>query len=336
MEIETFPDYLPRLPSDQPGMYNGHGFREEDVMGVWLEGKTLAEKIKEEVRQEVALVKESKGAVPGLVGILVGENRSSQVYLKSKEKACQSLGIWSEIVTFPAGTSASELRAKIDELNKNDRIDGILVQLPLPAGLNPHEVIAWIDPDKDVDGIHPYSLGLLLENQPGLRTCTPQGVIELLKFYQIPIAGKDVVVIGRSLIVGKPLAAMLTNENGTVTVCHSKTKDLAQVAARADLLVAAMGKAAFVGPEFVKPGAVVVDVGINSVSDKARVEEFFGQDPKRQKDLQEKGYTLMGDVDPRLIDKAGYLTPVPGGVGLLTIAMLMKNTLEAFKRRRKL
>ena len=305
-------------------------------MGTWLEGKTLAEKIKEEVREEVAFLKKTKDAVPGLVGILVGDNRSSQVYLKSKEKACQNLGIWSQILTFPAGVPASELRAKIDELNENDRVDGILVQLPLPPGLNSYEVISWIHPEKDVDGIHPYSLGLLLENQPGLRTCTPQGVIELLKFNQITIAGKDVVVIGRSLIVGKPLAAMLTNENGTVTICHSKTKDLPQVAARADILVAAMGKTAFVGPEFVKPGAAVVDVGINSVSDRARVEELFGQDPKRQKDLLEKGYTLVGDVDPRVIDKAGYLTPVPGGVGLLTIARLMKNTLEAFKHRRKI
>jgi methylenetetrahydrofolate dehydrogenase (NADP+)/methenyltetrahydrofolate cyclohydrolase len=305
-------------------------------MGIWLEGKTLAEKVKQEVGEEVAFLKKTKDAVPGLVGIMVGDNRSSQVYLRSKEKACQNLGIWSQILTFPAGVSASELRVQIDKLNESDQVDGILVQLPLPPGLNSHEVISWIRPEKDVDGIHPYSLGLLLENQPGLRTCTPQGVIELIKFNQITIAGKDVVVIGRSLIVGKPLAAMFTNENGTVTVCHSKTKDLPQVAARADILVAAMGKTAFVGREFVKPGAVVVDVGINSVSDRAQVEELFGQDPKRQKDLLEKGYTLVGDVDPRVIDKAGFLTPVPGGVGLLTIAMLMKNTLEAFKKRRKI
>jgi len=304
-------------------------------MGTWLEGKTLAEKVKEEVREEVAFFKNTKDAVPGLVGILVGDNRSSQVYLRSKEKACQNLGIWSQILTFPAGTNAPELRAKIEELNENDHVDGILVQLPLPPGLNSHEVISWIHPEKDVDGIHPYSLGLLLENRPGMRTCTPQGIIELIKFNHIPIEGKDVVVIGRSMIVGKPLAAMFTNENGTVTVCHSKTKDLAQVAARADILVAAMGKTAFVGPEFVKPGAVVIDVGMNSVSDKAKVEELYGQDPKRQKDLQEKGYTLIGDVDPRLIDKAGYLTPVPGGIGLLTIAMLMRNTLKAFKHRKK-
>jgi methylenetetrahydrofolate dehydrogenase (NADP+)/methenyltetrahydrofolate cyclohydrolase len=304
-------------------------------MGTWLEGKTLAEKVKEEVREEVAFFKNTKDAVPGLVGILVGDNRSSQVYLRSKEKACQSLGIWSQILTFPAGTNFPELRAKIEELNENDHVDGILVQLPLPPGLNSHEVISWIHPDKDVDGIHPYSLGLLLENRPGMRTCTPRGIIELIKFNHIPIEGKDVVVIGRSMIVGKPLAAMFTNENGTVTVCHSKTKNLAQVAARADILVAAMGRPAFVGPEFVKPGAVVIDVGMNSVSDKAKVEELFGLDPKRQKDLEEKGYTLIGDVDPRLIDKAGYLTPVPGGIGLLTIAMLMRNTLEAFKHRRK-
>jgi methylenetetrahydrofolate dehydrogenase (NADP+)/methenyltetrahydrofolate cyclohydrolase len=197
-------------------------------------------------------------------------------------------------------------------------------------------VIGWIRPDKDVDGIHPTSLGLLLQNQPGLRPCTPMGVLELIKAAGVRIEGRDVVVIGRSLIVGKPLAALITNENGTVTICHSKTKDLAGVAARADILVAAIGKAAFVTRDFVKPGAVVIDVGTNAVSDKETIRTLYGDDPRRAKDLAEKGYTLVGDVDPRVIETAGWLTPVPGGVGPLTIAMLMKNTLEAFKMRRRI
>jgi methylenetetrahydrofolate dehydrogenase (NADP+)/methenyltetrahydrofolate cyclohydrolase len=308
---------------------------EEEVMGAWLEGKPLADKIREEVSKEVAIYKQTKDAVPGLVTILVGENRSSQIYVRRKEKACQDLGLWAEVLRLPAETTSAQLRAKIDDLNAAGHVDGILVQLPLPPGLNSHQVISWIQPDKDVDGIHPYSLGLLMENQPGLRPCTPLGIVELIKSTGVRIEGSDVVVIGRSMIVGKPLAVMITNENGTVTLCHSQTKDLPQTAARADILIAAMGKAAFVGPNFVKPGAVVIDVGTNSFSDRDKIKELFGDDPKREKDLQDKGYTVVGDVDPRVIEKAAFLTPVPGGVGPLTIAMLMRNTLEAFKRRRK-
>jgi methylenetetrahydrofolate dehydrogenase (NADP+)/methenyltetrahydrofolate cyclohydrolase len=305
-------------------------------MGVWLEGKSLADKIREDVRVEAARIRAANGVVPGLVGILVGENRSSQIYLRSKERACQALGLDGRIVYLPADTSRERLRAEIEIFNEDDSVDGILVQLPLPKDFNPHEVIAWIRPDKDVDGIHPYSLGRLLENQDGLRPCTPLGIIELIKSTGTVIEGKDAVVIGRSMIVGKPLAALLTNENATVTVCHSKTSELAQTAARADILVAAMGKSAFVSPEFVKPGALVIDVGTNSVADREKVRELFGDDPKREKDLQDKGYTVVGDVDPRAISKAGWLTPVPGGIGPLTVAMLMKNTLEAFKRRRNI
>ncbi|MGB8951893.1 MAG: bifunctional 5,10-methylenetetrahydrofolate dehydrogenase/5,10-methenyltetrahydrofolate cyclohydrolase [Candidatus Aminicenantales bacterium] len=303
-------------------------------MGIWLEGKRLADKIKEEVREEVAFYKNAKNAVPGLVGILVGENRSSQVYLRGKERTSQEVEISSRILAFPADTSTSFLTARIEELNQDNDVDGILVQLPLPSGLNAQEIIATIRPEKDVDGFHPYNLGNLLMNQEGLKPCTPSGVMELLKFNQIGIEGKEVVIIGRSLIVGKPLAAMMTNAHGTVTICHSKTKDLPQVASRADILVAAMGRAAFVQPEFVKPGATVIDVGINSLADKEKVEELFGQDPKREKDIREKGYTIVGDVHPRAIERAAFMTPVPGGVGLLTRAMLMKNTLQAFKRRR--
>jgi methylenetetrahydrofolate dehydrogenase (NADP+)/methenyltetrahydrofolate cyclohydrolase len=305
-------------------------------MGIWLEGKTLADKIKEEVREEVAHCLRMRNEVPGLVAILVGENRASQVYVRTKEKTCKALGLYSEVLTFPGDIEAKALKSQIEVLNQRKEVDGILVQLPLPSPLNSHEIISAILPEKDVDGFHPYSLGTLLINQRGFKPCTPLGIIELLKFNKIGIEGKNVVVIGRSMIVGKPLAAMMTNENGTVTICHTKTKNLPEIALKADILVAAMGRAVYVQPEWVKPGATVIDVGMNSLSDKAQVEELFGKEENREKDLQEKGYTLVGDVHPRAIERAEYLTPVPGGVGLLTVAMLMRNTLEAFKRRRKL
>jgi len=305
-------------------------------MGVWLEGKPVADRIRERVKADVARHKEASGAVPGLVGVLVGENPASQSYLRMKEKACLSLGLSGRILTLPADTPMDKLRTEIGALNADDSVDAILVQLPLPKGFDSQAVISWIDPAKDVDGIHPTSLGLLLQNQPGSRACTPLGCLELIKSTGVAIEGKDVVVIGRSLIVGKPLAAMITNANGTVTICHSKTKNLAQTAARADILVAAMGKPGFVGPEFVKEGAVVIDVGSNAVSDKDVVRRLFGEDAKRLMEVDERGYTWIGDVEPRVIDKAGWLTPSPGGVGPLTIAMLMSNTLDCFKRRRGL
>ncbi|KPJ70202.1 hypothetical protein AMJ44_00335 [candidate division WOR-1 bacterium DG_54_3] len=305
-------------------------------MGIWLEGKTLAGKIREEVKEQVEHFKDLTKKVPGLVGILVGENPASKVYLRTKERTSEKLGIHSEILKFPADIEKASLKAEIEKLNERDDVDGILVQLPLPPSFNPFEIIAIISPEKDVDGFHPFSLGALLWNQEGFKACTPMGIIELLKSNNIPILGKRVVIIGRSLIVGKPLAAMMTNEHGTVTTCHSKTANLSQVASEADILVAAIGRTAYVNTDFVKPGATVVDVGMNQLKDKDKVKEFFGEDEKREKDLQEKGYTLIGDVDPRVIEKAAYLTPVPRGVGPLTVAMLMRNTLEAFKRRKKL
>ena len=305
-------------------------------MGSWLEGKDPAEKIKQDVKEEVTRQQQTRHQVPGLIGILVGDNRSSQIYLRSKEKACQAVGIASQILTYPGDLEAAALKAAIEELNRRDDVDGILVQLPIPAHLNAHDIICAVSPAKDVDGIHPFNLGNLLANQDGPKPCTPLGIIELLKFNRVPLEGRDAVVIGRSLIVGKPVAAMLTNENATVSVCHSKTKNLADVARRADILVAAIGRPAFVRPEFVKPGATVIDVGINRVSDRGLVRELFGDDPKRAEDLDKKGYTVVGDVDPRAFERAALMTPVPGGVGLLTVAMLMKNTLEAFKRRRGL
>jgi len=305
-------------------------------MGIWLEGKILAGQIREDVKEKVEHFKDLTNKIPGLVGILVGENPASTVYLRTKERTSQKLGIHSEILKFPEDIDKASLKVEIEKLNKREDVDGILVQLPLPPSFNPFEIIALISPEKDVDGFHPFSLGTLLWNQEGFKACTPMGIMELLKTNNIGILGKRVVIIGRSLIVGKPLAAMMTNEHGTVTTCHSKTENLPQVASEADILVAAIGRAAYVTHDFVKPGATVVDVGMNQLKDKNKVKEFFGDDEKREKDLQDKGYTLIGDVDPRVIEKAAYLTPVPRGVGPLTVAMLMHNTLEAFKRRKKL
>jgi methylenetetrahydrofolate dehydrogenase (NADP+)/methenyltetrahydrofolate cyclohydrolase len=305
-------------------------------MGKWLEGKLVADRIREQVKAEVDQLRGSVNQVPGLVGVLVGDNPASQSYLRMKEKACQNLGLFGQIQVLPADISPADLKARIEALNSDNRVDGILVQLPLPKGHDTQAVISWINPAKDVDGIHPISLGRLVQNQPCLSACTPRGCLELIKSTGTAIEGRDVVIIGRSLIVGKPLALMITNENGTVTICHSKTRDLAAVAARADILVAAMGKPGFVGPEFVKEGALVIDVGSNAVSDKAVVRKLFGEDPKREKEIDDKGYTWVGDVEPRVIEKAAWMTPSPGGVGPLTIAMLMRNTLDAFKRRRGL
>lgn len=305
-------------------------------MGIWLEGRTLAKNIREEVKEEVALFQRTRNEVPGLVAILVGENKASQVYVRTKERTSQKLGIYSEVLNFRADIKPDFLKSKIEELNERNEVDGILVQLPLPTSFRTHDVISMILPEKDVDGFHPYNLGNLIMNEPGLRPCTPLGIIELLKSQDITIEGKRVVIIGRSFIVGKPLAAMITNENGTVTICHTRTKNLPEVAAEADILVAAMGRGAFVTLDFIKEGAVVIDVGQNFLTDKDMVERFFGNDERREKDLAEKGYTLIGDVHPHAIEKAEYLTPVPGGVGPLTVAMLMRNTLEAFKSRRNL
>jgi methylenetetrahydrofolate dehydrogenase (NADP+)/methenyltetrahydrofolate cyclohydrolase len=303
-------------------------------MGIWLEGKPLADTVRDQVAREVARIRETKETVPGLVAVLVGDNAASKSYVRMKEKACRALGLWSEVVRLPAGTSQKELKARIDELNAADHVDGILVQLPLPPPLDSHEAISWLRPDKDVDGFHPYNLGLLMENRPGPRPCTPTGVVELVKSTGKPIEGAEAAIVGRSMIVGKPLAAMMINENATVTICHSRTRDLARVTSRADILISAIGRPGFLGPEHVKEGAVVVDVGSNAVSDPAVVRAIFGADPKREQDVREKGYTWAGDVHPRVIDKAGWLTPSPGGVGPLTIAYLMKSTLEAYKLRR--
>ncbi|MBS1797889.1 MAG: bifunctional 5,10-methylenetetrahydrofolate dehydrogenase/5,10-methenyltetrahydrofolate cyclohydrolase [Acidobacteria bacterium] len=304
-----------------------------------LSGKEIAEAIKREVAAEVALITERHGVRPLLAVVRVGEDPASAVYVGSKVKTSEELGMLSEHHHLPVEATHEEVLAIVKDLNARPEVDGILVQLPLPAQVDEREILETIDPAKDVDGFHPVNVGKLSQGQKSLVPCTPAGVIEILKRSEIPIAGAHAVVIGRSNIVGKPMAQLLLQENATVTVCHSRTKDLPAVAATGDILVAAIGRAGFVRAAHIKPGACVIDVGINNVSDPAQAAELFGPDEieKRLNTIAKRGFTLVGDVNPKEAkEKAGAFTPVPGGVGLLTVAMLMKNTVEAAKMRRKL
>ncbi len=299
-----------------------------------LSGKEVQQAILHQLQPRIASFRESTGRPPGLAVILVGHNPASQIYVRNKVKACQELGIYSEQYNPPETTTTEDVVQLVESLNRRPDIDGILVQMPLPAQVDAQRVILTIDPAKDVDGFHPYNLGQLVSGRPGLRPCTPAGIMRLLEHYRIPVAGKKAVVIGRSDIVGKPMALMLLHAHATVTICHSRTADLAAEARQADLLVVAAGKPALVTAEFIKPGAVVVDVGINRVTDRARVEELFGDDPDKLTSFEKTGSVLVGDVHPRDVrQRAGAYTPVPGGVGPLTIAMLMANTVEAAERR---
>jgi methylenetetrahydrofolate dehydrogenase (NADP+)/methenyltetrahydrofolate cyclohydrolase len=295
-----------------------------------LDGNATARQIRAEVAAGCALLAERTGVVPGLTVVLVGDDPASRVYVRNKERAALAAGIDSRVLRLPGSSGQDEILSAIDTLNGDRAVHGILVQLPLPGGVDARRVIEAIDPDKDVDGFHPLQAGRLLIGLPGFVPCTPAGILELLRRNDIPVGGRRAVVIGRSNIVGKPLAILLLRENATVTVCHSRTPNLAEVAAGADILVAAVGKLAMVSGEFLKPGAVVVDVGIHTVSDEPTVRRLFGDDPERLRALREKGATLCGDVhplEPRA--RAGWLTPVPGGVGPLTIAMLLRNSLRA-------
>ena len=298
-----------------------------------LDGNKIAGEIRAEVASEVKTMT-AAGMRPGLAVVLVGHNPASEVYVRGKVKSTAEVGIYSEQHTPPATSSTEELLELIAELNARDEIDGILVQLPLPAHVDAKKILMAVDPAKDVDGFHPMNVGLLSTQRPGLVPCTPAGIIETLKRHKIPIAGQDAVVVGRSDIVGKPTAMLLINGNATVTVCHSKTHDLPGVCRRADILVAAIGRAGMITREFVKPGATVIDVGMNRVTDQAEFERLFAGNAKREETFRAKGSTLVGDVHPHVADVAGALTPVPGGVGPLTIAMLMTNTVRAAKLRR--
>jgi methylenetetrahydrofolate dehydrogenase (NADP+)/methenyltetrahydrofolate cyclohydrolase len=303
------------------------------MAAIVLDGNKIAADIKSEVSNQVRELS-AAGMRPGLAVILVGKNPASEIYVRGKVKSCEELGIYSEKHTPPDSVTTAELLELVQDLNRRDDIDGILVQLPLPSQVDSKAVLLAVDPAKDVDGFHPMNVGFLSTQRPGLVPCTPAGIIEILERSKIPIAGQEAVVIGRSDIVGKPTAMLLINRNATVTICHSKTRDLQAVCHRADILVAAIGRAGMVTRDFVKPGATVIDVGMNKITDRAEFGRFFKGNSKREQAFAKNGSVLMGDVHPEVAEAAGALTPVPGGVGPLTIAMLMSNTVKAAKMRR--
>jgi methylenetetrahydrofolate dehydrogenase (NADP+)/methenyltetrahydrofolate cyclohydrolase len=298
-----------------------------------LDGTRIAQQIRSEVAAEVKTMA-AAGVRPGLAVVLVGHVPASEIYVRGKVKACEEVGLHSEKLAPPESATTAELLALIEDLNRRDDIDGILVQLPLLGHVDAKKVLMAVDPAKDVDGFHPVNVGFLSTQRPGLVPCTPAGVIEILKRSNVRIAGSEAVIVGRSDIVGKPAAMLLLNANATVTVCHSKTHDLPAVCSRADILVAAIGRAGMITRDFVKPGATVIDVGMNTVTDAAEFQRFFAGNAKREESFRKKGTTLIGDVHPEVAEIAGALTPVPGGVGPLTIAMLMFNTVKAAKMRR--
>lgn len=299
-----------------------------------LDGLKIRDEIFAELKQEIAKLA-AQGIRPGLAAVLVGENPASQLYVKSKIAACEQLGMASWMHTPPASVSTEYLLQLMRDLNTDDNVDGILVQLPLPKQIDTKKVLEAVDPAKDVDGFHPVSLGKLVSNRPGLVACTPAGCMELLRRYGVPMEGANAVVLGRSDIVGKPMALLLMHANATVTICHSKTPDLGDIVRRADIVVAAMGKAGYVQPDWIRPGAAVIDVGTNKVTDAVEAEKLLKNFPQRLEKFHTKGNVLIGDVHPDALFTAGALSPVPGGVGPMTITMLMSNTVKAAKLRRR-
>ena len=302
-----------------------------------LDGNRIRDEIKNECRPRVARLI-ARGRPPGLAVVLVGHNPASEIYVRSKVKTSHELGIHGETITPPESITTQELLAIVEELNRRPEIDGILVQMPLPPQVDAKRVLLAVSPDKDVDGFHPCNVGNLVTGRPGPRSCTPAGIIELLKRYKIPIAGKRAVVVGRSDIVGKPMSIMLLHENATVTICHSKTPDLPAVCREGDILVAAIGRPAMLTADYIRPGATVIDVGMNRLNTRAEIEHIFppGRPGAAEKlaAFDKKGTLLVGDVHPlAVVERAGAYTPVPGGVGPLTIAMLMVNTIESAERR---
>jgi len=299
-------------------------------MGV-LDGKALAGEIRERVTQEVARLKEATGRVPGLTVLMVGDDPASRIYVRTKHKVAEKLGIRSELVVLPGDSSQSQVLAGLRRLNRDDRVDAILVQIPLPGHLDTWGILDEIDPSKDVDRFHPLNLGRVLTGQADLFPCTPAGVVRLLDHYGVDPAGMDAVVVGRSFIVGKPLAAMLTNRHATVTVCHTRTRDLADRTRSADLVVAAAGRPGIIEPDMVRSGAILVDVGTNYLDDRADVERMCP--PEQMKRFERRGSAIAGDIHWKAWEKSAWYTPVPGGIGPMTVAMLMQNTLELFRDR---
>ena len=305
-----------------------------EEMALILDGNKIASEIRSEVAAEVRSMT-AAGMQPGLAVVLIGHNPASEIYVRGKVKACEETGIHSEKFTPPDSISTETLLDLVAELNRRDEIDGVLVQLPLPPQVDAKKILLAVDPAKDVDGFHPVNVGFLSTQRPGLVPCTPGGIMEILKRSHIPVAGQEAVVVGRSDIVGKPVAMLLLNANATVTVCHSKTRDLAGVCRRAEILVAAIGRAGMITRDFVKPGATVIDVGMNKVTEPAEFHRLFAGNARREESFRSKGSILVGDVHPEVAEIAGAITPVPGGVGPLTIAMLMSNTVKAATMRRQ-
>lgn len=300
-----------------------------------LDGSRIAAEIREEVGTAVVALGE-RGVVPRLDAILVGEDPASMVYVGSKAKTLTALGMVSETHHLPKTTRQAELEALVDDLNADPEVDGILIQLPLPDAVDTASILRRVDPAKDVDGFHPENVGLLQQGRPRLVPCTPAGIMEMLRREEIEIAGRRAVVVGRSDIVGKPMAMLLLHAHATVTICHSRTRDLAEVTRQAEILIAAVGVQSLIGPEHVADGAVVVDVGMHRITDRETVERLYPGNEKKIAAFEKRGAVLAGDVDfTRVLPKAGRITPVPGGVGPLTIAMLMANTVAAAKLRRE-
>jgi methylenetetrahydrofolate dehydrogenase (NADP+)/methenyltetrahydrofolate cyclohydrolase len=300
---------------------------------VILDGLAIAAEIKVEVAAEIQSLAK-RNVRPGLAVILVGSVAASEIYVRSKVKTCGELGIFSELITPPESVTTDELLAMVASLNARDEIDGILIQLPLPAHVDTRRLLEAVDPDKDVDGFHPVNVGRLQSGQPGLQPCTPAGVMEMLRRRNLSVTGRNAVVLGRSDIVGKPMAMLLLNASATVTICHSKTADLASVTRGADILVAAIGRPGYVTEDMVRPGAILIDVGINRVTDERTMQEFFPADAARAAIFAKRGSVVVGDIHPAAFATSAAYTPVPGGVGAMTIAMLMSNTVKAAKLRR--
>ncbi len=298
-----------------------------------LDGLKIRDQIFLELNDEIARLA-TQGIRPGLAAVLVGDNPASQLYVKSKIAACEQLGIASWLHAPSSSITTEEMLDLVDQLNRDDNVDGILIQLPLPKKVDTKKILEAVDPAKDVDGFHPMNLGRLVSGREGLVACTPAGCMEILRRNQIPIEGANAVVLGRSDIVGKPMALLLMHANATVTICHSKTRDLPDVVRRADIVVAAMGKAGYVKADWLKPGSAVIDVGTNKITDELEAEELLKSFPQRLAKFREKGSVLIGDVHPDAVNTAGALTPVPGGVGPMTITMLMSNTVKAARLRR--
>jgi methylenetetrahydrofolate dehydrogenase (NADP+) / methenyltetrahydrofolate cyclohydrolase len=298
-----------------------------------LDGLKIRDEIFAELKLEVERLS-AQGIRPGLAAVLVGENPASQIYVKSKIAACEQLGMTSWMHTPLASATTEYMLQLVDDLNRDDNVDGILIQLPLPPQVDSKRVLEAVDPAKDVDGFHPTNMGKLVSNRPGLVACTPAGCMELLRRYRIPVEGANAVVLGRSDIVGKPMALLLLHANATVTICHSKSRDLPEIVRRADILVAAIGKAGFVHADWIRAGAAVIDVGTNKVTDPAEAEQLLCNFSERLEKFRAKGSVLVGDVQPDALHTAGALSPVPGGVGPMTITMLMSNTVKAARLRR--